>query len=72
MMVQALKTSYRLHSWYEHVPVRTLNESGDDHAAWILREGPIDLQVIISEKELTFEQDRPKVLFLERQSRLLG
>ena len=36
------------------------------------REGPMDLEVVMAEKQLTFGEDRPKVLFLERQSKLLG
>ncbi|KAI6033700.1 hypothetical protein BKA83DRAFT_4179937 [Pisolithus microcarpus] len=64
MMVQTLRRSYNLHMWYEHVPS---DLDGDT-----LREGPIDWQVIMKDKQLTYESDRPKVLFLERQSKLLG
>jgi len=39
---------------------------------WVLREAPMDLEVVMAEKQLSFEDDRPKVLFLERQSKLLG
>lgn len=72
MMVQTLKKSYDLHMWYEHVCVRSdANEGGGD-GKWILREGPLNLEINMAEKQLTFEDDRPKVLFLERQSKLLG
>ncbi|KAG6332457.1 hypothetical protein ID866_6632 [Astraeus odoratus] len=66
MMVQTLKKSYNLHLWYQHV----LSETGPDGGT--LREGPIDLQIVMADKQLSFEEDRPKVLFLERQSKLLG
>ncbi|KAI6042771.1 hypothetical protein EDC04DRAFT_882016 [Pisolithus marmoratus] len=64
MMVRTLRKSYNLHMWYEHVP----SEPGGG----TLREGPTDLQIVMAEKFLTYESDRPKVLFLERQSKLLG
>jgi len=41
-------------------------------AIGVLREGPMDLTMIIAEKALTFEEDRHKVLFLERQIELLS
>jgi hypothetical protein len=66
MMVQALRRSYDLHLWYEHV----LLPQGHEHG--ILRKGPIDLKIVMADKFLTFENDRPKVLFLEKQSKLLG
>lgn len=37
-----------------------------------LRNGPLEMEIIMADKLLSFERDRPKVLFLERQSRLLG
>ncbi|KAM0325900.1 hypothetical protein ACHAQA_007203 [Verticillium albo-atrum] len=64
MMVQRLRRAYGLHLWYEHVDVP---EKG-----WALREGALDMGIVMAEKKLTFESDRPKVLFLERQSKLLG
>ncbi|KAI6099025.1 hypothetical protein F5141DRAFT_1144170 [Pisolithus sp. B1] len=64
MMVQTLRRSYKLHMWYEHVL------SGSDGGT--LREGPMDWQIDMKDKQLTYETDRPKVLFLERQSKLLG
>ncbi|KKZ63060.1 hypothetical protein EMCG_02561 [[Emmonsia] crescens] len=76
MMVQTLRKSYSQHLWYEQVLAP--QSQGDDDAGesgnekWILREGPIELKIVMAEKQLTFEEDRTKVLFLERQSRLLG
>jgi hypothetical protein len=70
MMVQTLKKSYNLHLWYEHVLVQPDEDRGG--RKWVLREAPMDLEVVMAEKQLSFEDDRPKVLFLERQSKLLG
>ncbi|KAI6122378.1 hypothetical protein EDD16DRAFT_1572193 [Pisolithus croceorrhizus] len=50
--------------WYEHVL--------SDSDRGTLREGPMDSQIVMKDKQLTYESDRPKVLFLERQSKLLG
>jgi hypothetical protein len=75
MMVQTLKKSYHLHLWYEHVlvqPDENKDGGGGGGRKWVLREASMDLEVVMAEKQLTFEDDRPKVLFLERQSRLLG
>ncbi len=70
MMIQTLKESYGLHLWYGHVP---LNENtGEESTTGFLREGPMDVKLSsVAEKELSFEEDRPKLLFLERQSQLL-
>ena len=46
------------------------HEEGADH--WILRKGPLNLHLDMAEKQLTFEEDRARVLFLERQSKMLG
>ena len=72
MIVQTLKKIYNLHLWYEHVPLQPDNDREKGNGKWTLREGPMDLKVDMTEKRLTFEEDRPKVLFLERQSKLLG
>ena len=67
MMLQALRRPYGLHLWYEH------DISGVDSSMGVLRAGPNDLEIVIADKKLTFEaEDRPKVMFLERQSKLLG
>jgi hypothetical protein len=72
MMVQMLRKSYNLHLWYEHgvTQSNTLEEKGGRRG--VLRQGPIDMAISMAEKELTFEEDRSKVLFLERQSKLLA
>ncbi len=73
-MVQTLKKSYNMHLWYEHgavgQPGETGYQSGENN--FVLRQGPINLELVMAEKRLTFEEDRPKVLFLERQTKLLG
>jgi hypothetical protein len=64
-MIQTLRKAYGVHKWYEHVidPV-----SGQES----LRTGPWDMEIHMAEKEVTYEYDRLKVQFLERQMRLLG
>ncbi|KAF2121328.1 hypothetical protein BDV96DRAFT_594538 [Lophiotrema nucula] len=63
LMIQTLCKSYGRHLWYEHVI--------EDGTEW-LREGPVDMRVDMKEKKVAFESDRPKLLFLERQTRLLS
>jgi hypothetical protein len=65
LMIQTLRKAYGIHLWYEHVinPV---------DAKEFLRTGPLDLEVNMAEKQVTYEHDRPKLLFLERQTNLLG
>ena len=104
MMVQALKRSYHMHEWYEHVPapegvpeealaedalnanprppdtghetdqssISNAPESGRIEKSSTLRPGPMDMNIIMAENQLKYESDWPKVLFLERQSRLLS
>ena len=72
MMVQTLKNSFNRHLWYEHVLVQADKHKKDDIGEWVLREGPMYLKTVMAEKKLTFEDDRAKVLFLERQTKLLG
>ena len=64
LMVQTLKKSYGLHLWYEYV------YTGDNR--WDLRPGSMDLQVSMTEKKVTMEADRAKIMFLERQVALFG
>lgn len=71
-MVQTLRRSYNLHSWYEHVRVQPDEKRDGVSEEYVLRDGSMDLEIIMADKELTFEADRAKVLFLERQSKLLG
>lgn len=66
-MIQALQRSYGLHLWYEYVDV----QSAAGHPVGILRPGLVDGKVSLRQKVLRFEEDWPKILFLEQQSRLL-
>ena len=68
MMVQTLKKAYNVHAWYESL----LDDKTDGIQNCILRDGPVDLRIVMADKRLTFEADRPKVLFLERQCKLLA
>jgi hypothetical protein len=43
-----------------------------DDDGWVLREGPLDLEIDMSKKGMTWEEDREKIMFLERQARLLS
>ena len=72
MMVQRLRESYHRHIWYEHVLEESNGIREENCINGHLREGPMDMKIIMSEKKLRFEEDRSKVLFLERQSKLLG
>ncbi|KAK4232786.1 hypothetical protein C8A03DRAFT_39583, partial [Achaetomium macrosporum] len=59
--------------WYEHVHASAAtdpDQSDGGVGEWILQRGrrvPLSLR----DKKLTYERDRPKVMFLQRQSRLL-
>jgi len=68
-MIQTLKKSYQKHRWYEYA--RSSGRDGDCEE-WTLREGPLDLDITAADKGLTVEEDRPKIKFLERQTKLLG
>ena len=63
MMIQTLRKAYGVHLWYEHVidPM-----SCED----FLREGPLDVEINMAEKKVTYEPDRPKLSFLEQQTKL--
>ncbi|KAF2029853.1 hypothetical protein EK21DRAFT_66979 [Setomelanomma holmii] len=65
LMIQTLRKAYGLHAWHEHhIDPNTSKES--------LRDGPLDLKIHMADKKVTYEADRPKLIFLERQTRLLG
>ncbi|OTA52080.1 hypothetical protein K449DRAFT_379668 [Hypoxylon sp. EC38] len=73
LLVQTLKKSYGVHLWYQQVCVPLEEGPGDSTRRWTLTEGPMDDVISIAEKSLSFEEiDRPKVMFLERQSKLLA
>ncbi|KAF5518006.1 hypothetical protein CGCA056_v011291 [Colletotrichum aenigma] len=66
MMAQTLRNAYGI-SWLEHV-------HQDEHeygSGWRLGEAE-NREIVMKDKLLTYEEDRSKVLFLERQSKLLG
>jgi hypothetical protein len=67
MMVQTLRRSYGLHLWFEDVPAREdeLSNIG------LLRKAD-DREIIMKDVLLSYEEDRPKIMFLERQSKLLA
>lgn len=69
LMIQAIKKSYNLHLWYEYRPRAVDMDAGE---ASFLHPGPVDLEISMAKKLLTREEDRAKVLFLERQGKLLG
>lgn len=67
LLIQTLKKSYGLHLWYEQV------YADSEEKQLVLRGGPMGLEISVAVKDLSFEEiDRPKVMFLERQSKLLG
>ena len=65
MMIQSLRKAYGLHLWCEHVIDRTTGTE-------TLREGPYHPEINVSNTNVTYEADRPKLLFLERQTKLLS
>lgn len=54
--------------WYKQV----LNDRTDGIQNCTLTDGPMDLRIVIADKCLIVETDRPKVLFLERQCKSLA
>ena len=70
LLAHTLRESYHQHTWYEQV----LTSDGDNNRqAFKLQQGWFDMTSPMSEKRLRFEEDdRPKVVFLERQRYLLG
>ncbi|ROT36105.1 hypothetical protein SODALDRAFT_300418 [Sodiomyces alkalinus F11] len=72
LMAQTLRNSYGNHHWYEQLWLPAA-ESGDHlgGGGWHLREGA-NQDIVMKDKLLTYEEDRSKVVFLERQSKLLG
>ena len=68
IIVQTLKRAYQKHLWYEHEPSSERDGNGKE---WALRAGPLDLEITAADKELTVEEDRPKISFLEWQTKLL-
>ncbi|XXH02547.1 Mitochondrial-processing peptidase subunit beta [Hypoxylon texense] len=67
LMIQILKNAYGGHLWYEHVVDQA---RGDEY----LREGPTssELAIDLSQKKVTYPSDHPRLLFLERQTKLIS
>lgn len=65
VIAQAITRAFNSHYWYEHV------QKGEEGAGALRLAAP-DMLVLVADKALTNEVDRPSVLFLERQSKLLG
>lgn len=73
MMIHTLKQSYNIHEWYEQPIVgESIGGSPKSLTCGKLREAPMGRVIRMADKQLSFESDRPKVMFLERQSKLLG
>jgi hypothetical protein len=65
LILQVLRKAYKgLYLWYEHIDHPTGAEQP-------LRPGPENMVIDMSVKHVTYESDRPKLLFLERQMKLL-
>jgi hypothetical protein len=64
MMIQTLRRSYKFHMWFYYA-------FDEVSGTRVLREAPTDVEVIMAKKKVTFESDRPILLFLERQTKLL-
>ena len=59
LLISRLKRSYNMHGWYEQKK---------DH---MTKHGPVDIDINMAEKQLSYERDRENVMFLERQVKLL-
>jgi hypothetical protein len=70
VMIQTLEKSYQKHKWYEYAP-SSASPVQDDDTQWTFRPGPLDLEITAADKNLTVEDDRAKIVFLERQTQLL-
>jgi hypothetical protein len=64
LMMQTLRKSYNFHILFEDALDQVSGER-------VFRETPSDMEIVMSEKKVTFERDRPILLFLERQTKLL-
>jgi hypothetical protein len=74
MMIDRLRpvepSEFNCHAWFEHRAAAADTEQAGAEG-WTLRMTP-RVSLDMKDKKLTYEHDRPKVMFLERQSRLLG
>ncbi len=72
-MIQRLRTDYRQHLWYEHVSADGNDDGADENTRrWKLQESKRYGRFNMADKKLSYESDRPKVTFLDRQCYLLG
>lgn len=67
LMMQILRRSFNVHKWYRYAP-----EGGMDDGLWTLEEASLDTDIDMASKTMTWEEDRGKISFLERQARLLS
>lgn len=84
LLIQTLQRAYGVHKWYEHVLLPgppgsegeytegKLVDAGRPVKRWNLLCPILQKDINMAEKKLSLESDRPRVMFLERQSRLLG
>jgi hypothetical protein len=69
MLMRELIDSYGIHEWWEHV----LHSPTTDRVSGSLKKGRFNRDINVGELKLTKEkEDRPKIDFLVRQSKLLG
>lgn len=67
LMIQTLRHAYGRHIWYQHI----IDPSGQVESL-LPGPSPADMEIDLSQKKVTYEADRPKLLFLERQTRLIS
>ncbi|KAI0395231.1 hypothetical protein F5Y17DRAFT_207843 [Xylariaceae sp. FL0594] len=75
LLTQVLRRSYGCHLWYESVPHDLdpgAGENGGGAREELFRESSMDGIIAPTAAKLTFEADRPIIMFLERQAKLLG
>jgi hypothetical protein len=77
LLAQVLRRSYGYHLWYESVPSELLSPGTGDRGSEdvpeeIFRESSINRIIAPTSAKLTFEADRPIIMFLEMQAKLLG
>ncbi|KAL8903869.1 MAG: hypothetical protein Q9207_003640 [Kuettlingeria erythrocarpa] len=70
LLAHTLQDCYSGHTWYEQVPA---GNGEDGRQVFKLQQGQLRSAIPMSEKRLRFEEeDRPKIVFLERQRHLLA
>ncbi|KAF2213419.1 hypothetical protein CERZMDRAFT_111123 [Cercospora zeae-maydis SCOH1-5] len=71
MIIHALRQAYGIHEWFQHVEQAKDSSDAQQAANYHLREGPACAEGDLSSKKLRCQHDMERVLFLERQIRLL-